>query len=119
DVDFRVYSEPGRSTTCAIVFPVSSEPPPATWASSAPPDRRHARVLVVDDDPQVLSALGDFLRNGGHTVYPATGGAAGLLSFSTNPVDIVLSNVGMAGMNGWQFVQRIREKDADVPVLFI
>ena len=117
--DIRVDSEPGRGTTFTIVFPVAAEPRPATRASAAPPERRHARVLVVDDDPQVLSALGDFLRNGGHSVYPATGGAAGLLSFSTNAVDIVLSNVGMAGMNGWQFVQRIREKDADVPVLFI
>jgi len=42
-----------------------------------------------------------------------------LASYRPGEYDVVLSNIGMAGMNGWEFVERLRRLDSDVPVLFI
>jgi CheY-like chemotaxis protein len=76
-------------------------------------------VLVVDDEPQVLSTLTELLQSSGHAVTAAGSGAAGLRAFAPGHFDVVLSNVGMAGMNGWDFIDRLRSVDRDVPVLFI
>jgi DNA-binding NarL/FixJ family response regulator len=47
------------------------------------------------------------------------GRPAGLRAFAPGHFDVVLSNVGMAGMNGWDFIDRLRAVDRDVAVLFI
>ena len=52
-------------------------------------------------------------------VTAASSGAAALRAYAKGRFDVVLSNVGMAGMNGWDFAERLRGVDATVPVLFI
>ena len=77
------------------------------------------RVLLVDDDPQVLSALVALLEITGHSVSAAVSGAAALKVYDAGRYDVVLTNVGMAGMNGWEFAERLRAVDSTVPMLFI
>jgi CheY-like chemotaxis protein len=76
-------------------------------------------VLLVDDEPQVLSALVALLEVSGHSVSAAVSGAAALKIYAPGRYDLVLANVGMAGMNGWEFAERLRALDTTVPMLFI
>jgi PAS domain S-box-containing protein len=117
--EIRVESEPNRGTTFTLVVPCASETaaPPATPSAATP--RRAARVLLVDDEPQVLSALTELLQAAGHEVSAAASGAAALKIYTPGRYDVVMTNVGMAGMNGWEVTERVRALDARVPVVFI
>jgi CheY-like chemotaxis protein len=114
-----VDSEPGKGATFTLSLPEA----PATKDSEAQPIRpgmrKAAHVLLVDDDPQVLSALVALLEVSGHSVSAAASGAAALKIYAPGRYDLVLANVGMAGMNGWEFAERLRAVDATVPMLFI
>jgi CheY-like chemotaxis protein len=117
--DIRVESQPGRGTTFTMFLPVATKTVEPVAKRTGPRPRRPARVLLVDDEPQVLSALSELLQSAGHTVEAAPNGPAGLAAYAPGRFDVVLSNLGMVGMNGWDFVERLRAVDPDVPVVFI
>src|SRR5262245_42777982 len=117
--EVRVSSEPGRGTTFTMFLPVATKTAEPVARRVGPRPRRPARVLLVDDEPQVLSALSELLQSAGHTVEAAPSGPAGLAAYAPGRFDVVLSNLGMVGMNGWEFVERLRAVDPDVPVVFI
>jgi len=117
--DIRVESEVNRGTTFTLAVPCASETPAPPPAQPAALPRRAARVLLVDDEPQVLSALTELLQAAGHEVSAAAGGAAALKIYMPGRYDVVMTNVGMAGMNGWEVTERVRALDARVPIVFI
>jgi CheY-like chemotaxis protein len=117
--DIRVESQPGRGTTFTMFLPVATKTVEPVARRTGPRPRRLARVLLVDDEPQVLSALSELLQSAGHTVEAYPNGPAGLAAYAPGHFDVVLSNLGMVGMNGWEFVERLRAVDPDVPVVFI
>src|SRR5262249_13799751 len=117
--EIRVDSEPNRGPTFTLALPRASETAATRPTASQPKARRSARVLLVDDEPQVLSALAELLQAAGHEVSAAPGGAAALKIYTPGRYDVVMTNVGMAGMNGWEVTERVRAVDARVPVVFI
>ncbi|HZN50270.1 MAG TPA: response regulator [Methylomirabilota bacterium] len=117
--DIRVESEPARGATFTLTFPVASEPVGAEPESALPRARRPARVLLVDDDPKVLGTLTEILRSVGHTVTAAASGAAAFATYEPGRFEVVLTNLGMAGMNGWELAERLRRVDANITILFI
>jgi PAS domain S-box-containing protein len=117
--DIRVESEPGRGATFRLSFPVASDDRRPAGRRAAATERRHARVLIVDDDPEVLATLSELVESAGHTVTGAASGAAALDAYAPGRFDAVLTNVGMASMNGWQLAQRLRGRDPDLAILFI
>ena len=73
-------------------------------AQSAP-----RRVLVVDDDPDLIALITDGLRMlGGYEVFIASDGATGLERFFEVRPDCVVVDVRMPGLNGFQFVRALR-----------
>jgi CheY-like chemotaxis protein len=117
--DIRVDSEPGRGATFTLTFPVASEPVGTEPVSVLPRARRPARVLLVDDDPKVLGTLTEILRSVGHTVTAAASGGAALNAYGPGRFDVLLTNLGMAGMNGWELTERLRRVDSDIAILLI
>jgi len=117
--EIRVDSEPGRGAIFTLTFPSAREPVHTEAPVRPTTERRAARVLVVDDEPQVLATLTELLQSAGHAAIGASSGQAALATFAPGRFDVVLTNVGMAGMNGWELADRLRKLDPTVPILFI
>lgn len=73
----------------------------------------HARILCVDDEPNILSSLRRLLRGEGYEVLLAPGGEAGLTILESESVDIVISDMRMPEMDGAQFLERVRTRWPD------
>ena len=83
-------------------------------ASAAP----RTRVLVVDDDPKILSLLRRGLSFEGYQVTTADDGPGALASARDEPPDLVVLDVMMPGLDGIEVCRRIRS-GADVPILML
>ena len=83
----------------------------ADTAPSAPTDLAVAQpptVLLVDDEPSVLSALRRLFRTQGYRIEQATSGADALALMRDTPVDLVVSDMRMPGMDGAAFLAQVR-----------
>lgn len=80
-----------------------------------------ARVLVVDDTPANLALLFETLGQAGHRLLVAESGADALAVLAHTPADLVLLDVVMPGMDGFETCARIKANPvwADLPVLFM
>jgi response regulator RpfG family c-di-GMP phosphodiesterase len=67
-------------------------------------------VLVVDDEPNILSALRRMLRAHGYRVQTAPSGVEALALLAQAPVDLIISDMRMPEMNGAEFLRRSRER---------
>jgi DNA-binding response OmpR family regulator len=74
--------------------------------------------LVVDDDQDLRRLVVELLRRAGHEVTEASSGRAGLRALHASPPDLVLLDVTMPDLDGWQTLERIRDL-SDVPVLML
>ena len=77
-----------------------------------------AKLLLVDDDPTLLRFLGEYLQNNNFTVHSASNGAEALkLAYREHP-DLVILDVMMPGMDGWEVCARLREM-SDIPIILV
>ena len=79
-------------------------------------------VLVVDDDPEILDALDMVLGEAGYDVVSANNGIVALEYLRSSPApDVVLLDLFMPLMNGWEFVREVRisERTAHVPIIVL
>jgi CheY-like chemotaxis protein len=74
-------------------------------------------LLYVDDHPEVLSIMGEFLRVSGYSVLTARSGPRGLQLLHRNPVDAVILDYEMPKMDGAELALRIKSHWPDLPVL--
>ena len=75
-----------------------------------------ARILVIDDAPDLALVLRMQLERAGHEVITAENGRRGLRSFYEHRPDLVVLDVRMPELDGWQTLERLRDL-SDVPVL--
>lgn len=78
-----------------------------------------ARVLLVDDDPRLVAVLSDMLRSEGHAVTTATNGEEALALFDPAAHDVVITDLGMPRMNGWEVAERIKTRSATTAVFIL
>jgi DNA-binding response OmpR family regulator len=74
------------------------------------------RILIIDDKPDVAIALRMLLERAGHEVITAENGRRGLRTFYEMRPDLVVLDVRMPELDGWQTLERLRDL-SDVPVL--
>jgi len=80
---------------------------------------RQEHVLVVEDDPTLRMSLRATLRSAGYKVSVASTGNEGLEQAIDGGHDLVLLDVMLPGLNGFEILAHIRERDVDVPVLMV
>ncbi|NTX37622.1 sigma-54 dependent transcriptional regulator [Myxococcus sp. CA033] len=76
-------------------------------------------VLLVDDDPAVAKVLGALLSQAGLTTHAARDGKEALAMLERKPVDVVVSDVRMPGMDGMQLLNEVAKGWPDVPVILL
>jgi signal transduction histidine kinase/ActR/RegA family two-component response regulator len=103
-----VESRLGRGTTFTMRLPMSSRVVEGAAGAPALPVARSARVLVVDDEPEILTAIGDLLRHDGHvpTLCGDPEEAAALVERSR--FDLVITDLGMPGLSGWDVARLVK-----------
>jgi DNA-binding response OmpR family regulator len=76
------------------------------------------RILVVDDEPAMVGALGAVLGQAGHRIVPAYDGAEALERFASEAPDLVLLDLAMPGLDGAAVCRTIREQ-SDTPIIVV
>ena len=81
----------------------------------------HGNIMIVDDNPANLRLLEDMLLQKGHEVHSFPVGRLALAEAVQNPPDLILLDINMPEMNGYEVCQRLKsdERLADIPVIFL
>lgn len=115
----EVASAPGQGTTVTLRFQAARTSAPVPDAAVPLPSGSARRILLIEDDRVVRRTLASLLRTGGHIVEEADGGPAGLSRLTGKPVDLVLTDLGMPEMNGWEVARAVKVRYPDLPVVLI
>jgi len=121
DGTIQVKTALGQGTCFSLRFPASNrvvdEDPKASV--DAPRPKRAVRILVIDDEQPIAQLIQDVLAVEGHEVDVAASAAEGLELAAASDYDLILTDLGMPDMSGWEVASRIREQDPDLPVVLV
>jgi CheY-like chemotaxis protein len=125
DGHVRIYSEPGVGTTLRIYLPRhldsdarADAPPPPVHAPTY--EKTGKTVLVVEDETVIRTLIVEVLEANGYRALAAPDGPSGLrLMRGADAVELLVTDVGLPGMNGRQLADAARELRPDLKVLFI
>lgn len=115
-----VRSQPGVGTTFALWMPttdaaaVDGEPVGGTGVPA-----RVARIVVVDDQRDVLDTTAMLLRGDGHDVRAFLDPEAAVAATLADPPELVISDLGMPGMTGWDVARAVHAERPDLPVILL
>jgi len=115
DVDSRL----GAGTTFTLRFPVATRASAGAVGTPPAPVSRQARVLVVDDEHEVLAALGDMLRRDAHDVTLCESPQEATELVEAGGYDLVITDLGMPGLSGWDVAMRAKLRRPEMPVAMI
>ena len=116
-------SRPGQGTRFSLYFPWTAEAVSAVEAvdHDEPPVGGSETILAVEDEEPLRRILAELLREGGYQVLEAAGcsEALALCEKFDGPIDMLVTDVVMPGMNGPDLAQRIQAARPGVPVLYV
>ena len=100
-----IVSTPGEGTTIRLTFPQASPASQSTATTRVQKIPRHTRILLIDDDPVLLTSLRETLVQEGHQVQTANGGRVGIEAFLVAhkagiPFPVVITDLGMPHVDG-------------------
>ena len=117
-----VDSQPGRGTQMTLFLPAGRAPlPPATPTARPFPLRAQGRILLVDDEPQVLAVAAEALQRIGLTAetYSSAGLALAAFKFDSGSYVALLTDLSMPEMSGVDLAAEIRRLSPHVPVVIM
>ncbi|MFH1868605.1 MAG: response regulator [Candidatus Omnitrophota bacterium] len=84
-------------------------------------DKKKSKILIVDDDPDILTVMEAVLLNAGFDVIKAFGGREAIGLAEANHPDLILLDVRMPGMDGVETTDILRNKSAtkDIPIAYL
>ena len=116
----RIESEVGKGTRVTICLPRADAPKQAQAAArkDADPDRRHARILMVEDNTDVTEVTSALIKQLGYTVRLAPDAGKALRMLEEESFDLVFSDIMMpGGMDGLELAKTILKSRPRLPVL--
>ena len=116
--DIQVKSKPGKGTTFILRL-ARAEAPKAQAAVAKSEGKSAYRLLLVEDDPEILNILRDMLRLKGHKVVATADGQKALDLIGKEKFDLVLTDLGMPSVSGWEIAKRVKEASPETPVVMI
>ena len=111
--DLRIASEPAKGTRVTLLLPrADATREPATAAASQ-------RILVVDDEADVRTLTAEMLEEDGHDVLVAADAEEALQLLEAHPVDLLLADYIMPGMNGVELLRRAAQVRPGLRVMLV
>jgi signal transduction histidine kinase/ActR/RegA family two-component response regulator len=122
--EVRIKSTLGKGTTISLIFAATSVTPAMPAGNGPSMQSVPQRILVIDDDPLLLSTLAGILSTDGHSVITANGGQAGIEVFasrqkSKEPFEIVITDLSMPNIDGKKVASTVKEISPRVPVILL
>ena len=79
------------------------------------------RIMIIEDDPDMIELLSLILKRGGYEPIPALGGKEGLRLLPETDADLILLDLMMEDMSGWAVLETIKKDEnlRDVPVIIV
>ncbi len=121
----RIESDSGRGTTVSLFFRAAGDHHREHGAAGEADDHGGhltpgvAKILVIDDDPDVREFISESLAEQGYDVYQANDGKSGLSAFAAEKPDLVVVDFIMPGLSGADVASRILSTHPDQPILFV
>jgi len=82
-------------------------------------DAGSLKVIVIDDEPTILRTIAEFLRDQGHEVQAFGEGASALAHVEREPVDIVVSDIKMPGIDGFQVLEQVKLLSPQTEIILV
>ncbi len=121
--NIRVYSEPGKGTTFKVYLPIfeDAQVKEEAEARTLSEQKRTETILLVEDNEIVRTLANDILVQSGHTVLVAKSGeeALSIIGARERPVELLLTDIIMPGINGRELYQKIAETQPTLKVLYM
>jgi CheY-like chemotaxis protein len=77
----------------------------------------NGHILVIEDEKNIREILEEILSSAGHTVTQAENGEEGIELFKNCKMDLVITDLGMPGLSGWEVADRIKTINPHTPVI--
>lgn len=106
---YVVFSEPGEGTEIMITLPVTKSEETETVEEQAGEENTAARILFVDDDEEIRDVMRDIFEVFGHDYSISKNADEALELITRKEFDLVITDIGMPGMNGWELSRKINE----------
>jgi CheY-like chemotaxis protein len=116
-----VDSATGKGTRFEVLFPATdAQNEPAAASKPTGMQRGTGTILVVDDEPQVRATAARVLREAGYTVFEAADGGQAMAIAETLPkLDLLLTDVVMPRMSGFELASQLGRSTLDLKVIFM
>jgi len=76
-------------------------------------------ILLVDDEPVIRRMMKSMLRSRRHQVLDASNAQAALALSEEHPIDLLVTDIVMEGMDGWALARALAARHPDLPILFV
>jgi len=110
--DIQVESQPGLGALFTVRLPLAGEAESDAVSSVDSPVSFQLKILVVDDMEPVVRQLETGLKKAGQSVLTALSGEQAVKLFQESPVDLIVCDLGMPGMNGWEVGKAVKKISA-------
>jgi PAS domain S-box-containing protein len=112
---------PGKGSEFVITLPLLEAATESSATTASPPDVQAAprRVLVIEDNRDIADTLAVLLREAGHHVEVAFDGPSALATIDTFVPELVLVDIGLPDMNGYEVAEHLRRTPATASALII
>jgi CheY-like chemotaxis protein/anti-sigma regulatory factor (Ser/Thr protein kinase) len=115
-----VVSASGQGTAVTVRLPAAPEAVcPATPPTQLSRPFHSLRVLVIDDMLPIAETVMEILHGLGHDAVMASGGEEGLARLDADRFDVVMTDLGMSGMSGWDVAAAVKARRPGLPVILM
>ena len=118
--DIEIESKLGEGTTVTVHLKLAPlKPSLPTEEQGEKAGARKNKILVIDDDPDILDILGEFLSQDGYRVTNLSDPEEGLRQALSENFDLVITDLAMDKLNGLELARKLKQKSPSTPVALI
>ena len=117
--NIEVESSVGMGSTFYVRLPLGGEEMKSASASGSVDYTGKAKILLVDDDAEVSEVLELMLGQIGNEVTVVTQGQEAIDMFERDGYDLVITDLGMPDVSGWEVVKAVKQRSPETPVVII